>query len=250
MMQPALDQNEAELIALLAAAQRRGSSDVDVARYSGLDRETAFRVQAGVLAALGQAAGMLKTGVHADGVGVASPIYANNIGRIPGYRLAAGPVIGLEVEIGVVLGRDIAPDASADESMVAAAVDHYFLGVEICATRYTDRKLAGPTGGLADNQSSYGYAIGPNWALSGQPNGLEVRLSFNGTEIYAAPAKHGFGTVLASLAAYTRSQRTEFPLRAGTIITTGSLCGMVATGGGPGHVVASLDGKLVEFDIV
>lgn len=249
-MQPALDPNEAELIALLADAQRRQAHDVDVTRYAGLDRETAYRVQSGVMAALGQRAGMLKTAVHPDGVGVASPIYVSDVGRTPDFKIAGATIAGLELEIGVVLGKDIAADAGIDEAAVAAAVEHYFLGVEICATRYADRTLAGPAGGLADKQSSFGYAIGPNWTFAGEPNGLPLRLDFNGTQIYAAPARHGFGTVLASLAAYARSQRPEMPLRAGTIITTGSMCGMVATGGGSGQVVASLDGHTVAFDIV
>ena len=247
-MQPALDQTEAELIALLASAQRRGAHDVDPAPYGSLDRETAYRIQVGVLAELGASAGMLKTAVHADGVGVTAPIYAWTVGSSVGYRLPTANIVGLEVEVGLVLAHDIS--ASADEQHVADAVDHYFVGVEIVGSRFTDRKLAGANGGLADNMSALGYAIGPRRpTLSTRIDELEVALSFAGKAIYAAPAKHGFGTVLASLVAYARSQHPAYPLRSGTIVTTGSLCGLVPTSGA-GHVVARLGGETVEFDIV
>jgi 2-keto-4-pentenoate hydratase len=244
-----MQSDEAALIASLVEAQRRNESVVDASRYSGLDRETAYGVQFGVMAALGARAGMIKTGIHSDGVGVVSPIYAGNVGRSGSLKLAGATIAGLEVEIGVVLGKDIAGNADVDEAAVAAAVDHYFLGIEVCASRFSDRKAAGLNGTLADNMSSYGHVIGPNWAWTGEVNGQDVRITLDCKEVYAAPAKHGFGTVLASIAAYARHQRPELPLKAGVIITTGSLCGMVPVGG-TGHVVASLNGVPVEFDIV
>jgi 2-keto-4-pentenoate hydratase len=76
-----------------------------------------------------------------------------------------------------------------------------------------------------------------------------VTLEFAGRQIYSAPARHGFGTVLASLAAYAKTQLPRLPLKAGTMITTGSLCGLVLTEG-PGHAVARLGDDVVEFDLV
>ena len=248
-MQPAPQATDAELVAALADAQRRVAQSVDATRYSALDRAAGYHIHLGVLAALGQTAGMLKTGIHPDGVGVAAPIYASNVGRAPGFRLSAATVTGLEVEVGVVLARDI-PPGPADEQRVAAAVDHYFLGVEICGTRFTDRKAAGLNGGLADNMSSLGYAIGPRRPrLTTEIDGLGVTLEFGGQQIYAAPTKHGFGTVLASLVAYAANQLPAYPLRGGTIITTGSLCGLVPTSGA-GHVVARLGDEMLAFEIV
>ena len=78
---------------------------------------------------------------------------------------------------------------------------------------------------------------------------IDVTVEFNGQQIYAASAKHGFGTVLASLVAYAKAQRPEYPLKAGTIITTGSVCGLVPISG-TGHAVAVLGNHRVEFDIV
>ena len=78
---------------------------------------------------------------------------------------------------------------------------------------------------------------------------MDGSVAFGGGDIYRAPAKHGFGTVMASVEAYAKHQRPEMPLRAGTIITTGSMCGLVPTSG-PGHVVAGFGGQTVEFDLV
>lgn len=238
---------DAELIAGLAAAQRAGSNAVDSAPYAQLDRAGAYRVQVGVLRALGESVGMLKTAVQADGVGVAAPIYSSKVARAPA-RMSLPTAMGLEVEVGLVLKSDLPDGPSVDVDRVAASVDHYFLGVEICATRYPDRKAAGANGGLADNMSGLGYVIGPR-RVDGAIGGLEVRLDFGGKTLHAAPARHAFGDVLASLVAYACAQQPAYPLKAGTIITTGSMCGLVPATG-PGHVRASLGADALEFDLV
>ncbi len=236
---------EARLIERLVDSHRHGVHDVDANAYAGLDRAGAYRIQAGVAAALGQRVGMLKTAIQADGVGVAAPIYAGGVGNAPAFRLPRINVVGVEVEVGVVLKTDL--PGAATEAELRAAIDHYFLGVEICGTRYIDRKAGTPATGLADNMSSLGYAIGPPRA-DDSIAGLTIHIAFNGEEIYAAPAKHGFGTVLASVIAYSAHQQPGLPLRAGMIITTGSMCGLVPTDG-PGHVTATLGDESLEFDI-
>jgi 2-keto-4-pentenoate hydratase len=238
---------DSDLTDRLVAAQRVGSNTVDPTPYATLDRPTAYRIQTGVLAGLGERAGMLKTAIHADGVGVVAPIYASKVGSAP-CRLSATNVIGLEVEVGVMLARDIGALDTDDEASIASAVDHYFLGVEICGSRFPDRKAAGPIGGLADNMTGLGYVIGPK-RRDGQIEGLQVKLEFGGKVIHDAPPKHAFRTVLASLVAYAKSQHPAYPLVAGTIVTTGSMCGLVAASG-PGNVRASLGAESLEFDLV
>ena len=98
--------------------------------------------------------------------------------------------------------------------------------------------------------SGLGYVIGTEpRALKDSLDGLMVSLEFAGSEIYRAPAKHGFGTVLASVAAYAAAQQPHLPLKAGTLVTTGSLCGLVLTSG-TGHAIARLGDDIVEFDLV
>ena len=235
---------EAELIASLADAQRRGTHSVDGAAFANLDRPAAYRIQAGVMRAVGANVAMLKTGIQSDGVGVAAPIYGANVGH-SGFRLPVANLLGLEVEVGLVLAKDVGPGTD-----VAAAVDHYFTGIEIVGSRFVDRKTAGQNGALADNMSGLGYVIGTEpRALNDRIDGLSVTLEFAGRQIYSGPAQHGFGTVLASLEAYAKAQEHHLPLRAGAVVTTGSLCGLVLTSG-TGHAVARLGDDIVEFDLV
>jgi 2-keto-4-pentenoate hydratase len=235
---------EAELIALLADGQRNGTHDVDAASYAVLDRAGAYRVMKGVFGLIGATAGMLKTAIQSDGVGVAAPIYATRVGR-SGFGLPATNVVGLELEVGVVLGKDVGP-----ETDLASAIDQYFTGIEIVGSRFRDRSLAGPNGGLADSMFALGYVIGTEpRPLRDSLEGATVSLEFAGRPIYSAVPRHSFGSVLASLAAYARSQHSAFPLRAGAIVTTGSLCGLVPITG-TGHVVGRLGDDRVEFDIV
>ena len=238
--------SEDEMVGQLAAAQRRGVHDVDGALFAGLDREAAYRVQIGVTQALGTAPALLKTAVHPDGVGAVAPIYL--LGQSGDFRLAAANVVGLEVEVGVVLAHDV--PSGADEATVAAAIDHYFTGVEICGSRFADRAAAGLIGGLADNMSALAYCRARSPRTAGAViEGAEIEVSLAGIRLYQDVARHGFGTVLASLVAYAGSQRPDYPLTAGTIVTTGSMCGLVASTG-TGHVVARLGDETVEFDII
>jgi 2-keto-4-pentenoate hydratase len=189
---------------------------------------------------------MLKTAIHPDGVGVVAPIYV--LGHSGDFRLPQANAVGVEVEVGVVLARDV--PSGADEATVIAAIDHYFTGVEICGSRYVDRSLAGLLGGHADNMSALAYCLSrSSRRAGGDIAGTEIEVSFAGAQVYMGIAKHAFGTVLASVVAYARTQRPEYPLTAGSIITTGSMCGLVATSG-PGHVVARLADETIEFDIV
>ncbi len=240
--------SETELVGLLAEAQRSGARTIDAATLTSLDTAAAYRIQAAVRAQLGEPIGMLKTALQPQ-AGVAAPIYASRVVRAPNARLPAKTVIGLEVEVGLVLARDIPTSPDVDEATVAAAIDHYFTGIEVVATRYASREAASPTVGLADNMSAFGYVIGGRRTRGTEIDGATVVLEFGGHEICRQPAEHGFGTVLASLVAYAREQNPELALKAGTIVTTGSLCGLVPCSGA-GHAVARLDDDVVEVDLV
>ena len=242
---------EADLIQQLVEAQRAGRQDVDAVPYSTLDTAAALRIQLATMAGLGEHAGLLKTLVAPDGLGVCAPIYASRFGQSGAFQLPSATVTGLEVEVGLVLGSDITSEAAdRDEIDIIEAIDHYFVGVEICGTRYVDRAAAGFIGGLADNASAFGYVIDPSHRDAGADiESYDVYLEFAGTPIYTGAAKHSFGTVLRSFIAYAKNQRPEFQLKAGTIVTTGSLCGLVPTSG-PGHVVARVGSHTVEFDLI
>ncbi len=241
---------EADLIQQLVAAHRASQSTVDATLFSDIDRAAAYRIQAGVLAALGETAGLIKTAVQPDGTGIAAPIFASRFGRSGGFQLSRATVTGLEVEVGLVLGADLSAEtANADDAAIIEAIDHYFVGIEVCGTRYRDRLAASVQGGLADNMSSYGYVIDPAARESGADiDAFDVQLSLDGVQLHSGSAKHSFGTVLNSFIAYAKNQVPAYPLKAGTIVTTGSLCGLVPVPG-PGHVKATLGSHTVELTL-
>ncbi len=231
----------------LADAHKAGRHDVDPTTYAALVRAEAFDIQQRVMSALGHTPGLIKTAIAPDGTGIVAPIYARYFGTSGSFQLPSANVVGLELEVGLVLNADV---DGADEAATLAAIDHYFVGIEICGTRYTDRAAAGATGGLADNMSALGYVRDPLPRQAGTTiDGMTVTLEFAGKPIHSAVAKHSFGIVLASYLAYARSQQPFLPLRAGTVITTGSLCGLVPITG-TGHVVGRLGDHTVTLDMV
>jgi 2-keto-4-pentenoate hydratase len=234
----------------LSLAHRNGLHDVDPAPYAAITRDDAFAIQRAVQSELGASTGLIKTAIAPDGLGAAAPIYAAGFGH-NGFQLPSTNVIGLELEIGFVLASDLTVEtAIADEIAAVDAIDHYFVGVEICGTRYTDRPAAGYNGGLADNMAALGYVMDPTpRVLGAEIENFDAELHFAGQRIHFAPTKHSFGTVLASYIAYARNQQPHLPLKAGTIITTGSLCGLVPISG-TGAVLGKLGNHTVTFDIV
>ena len=241
-----------DLAQRLADAHKAGRHDVDPTPYSGIDRDTVFDVQRRVMALLGETPGLYKTGVAPDnGLGVVAPIYKSRFGQSGNFKLPQANVIGLELEVGLVLDRDLdQATALRDELEIIEAIDHYFVGIEICGTRFSDRAAAGYNGGLSDGMSHLAYVMNPTHREMGaEINNFDVELEFAGNKIHSAPAKHSFGTVLASFIAYAKNQQPHCPLKAGTVVTTGSLCGLVPISG-TGHVVGRLGSHTVEFDIV
>lgn len=242
--------SEHDLAQQLVNAQRSGRHDVDPVPFAALDQAAAYRIQTKAMELLGETPGVLKTAVTQAGAAVA-PIFRSRVGESGKLRLPAANVTGLEVEVAVVLARDIdSATALRDEAAIVSAIDHCVVGIEICGTRFTDRTTAGGFGGLADSMSALGYCIDPMHREAGAAiDGLDVILEFNGRQIYAAPAKHGFGSVLASFLAYAKAQHPAYPLKAGTIVTTGSMCGLVPISG-TGRAVARFGSHVVEVDIV
>ncbi len=235
----------------LAEAHKAGRHDVDARPYSELDRQSAYDVQLRVMQLLGQTPGLYKTAIAPDGVGAVAPIMASGFGQSGSFKLSSPNITGLELEVGLVLERDIDVEtARRDEIEIIEAIDYYFVGIEVCGTRYADRSLAGYNGGLADGMSSLGYAMNPTHRdLGAEIDDFGVQLQLSGVNLHSAPAKHSFGTVLNSFIAYAKNQQPAYPLKAGTIVTTGSLCGLVPISG-TGHVVGQLGSYTVEFDIV
>lgn len=238
---------ETDLVQQLVAAQRASSRSVDQDAFAAVDRAAAYRIQAATMEALGTSPAMFKVAVAADGTGTIAPIFAGRVGDSGKLKLSSASVTGLEVEVGVVLARDLPP--GSERAAVEAAIGRYYMGIEICGTRYVDRKKATYDGTLADSLSAFGYVIDPaSWERGADLTGVEVELAFDGATLFSGPAKNPFGGVLDSLIAYARLAPQPYPLTAGTIVTTGTLCGLVAVPGA-GKAVARMGGHTVEVEL-
>ncbi|KAL2213286.1 hypothetical protein CC79DRAFT_14016 [Sarocladium strictum] len=248
--------SESELVKLFADAQRAGEKAtlIDPDKFTHLDLSDAYSIVLAQKEALGETFGMYKTAILKDGTGVAAPIYKSRIGNSPDYKFPSGYNIkGVEFEIGIELARDIGPDDNLSEEDFDKAVSHYFLGIEVVATRLAPTKTGEkppPALQLADNLSALGYVIGSKRSRKADISGnLTVTLEVDGKEFHRQIAAHPFGTELATAVSYAKSQQPGLPLKAGTLVTLGALSGCVdLPEGAKGVVVGRLgDEEPVQF---
>jgi 2-keto-4-pentenoate hydratase len=124
-----------------------------------------------------------------------------------------------------------------------ACCDKAFLGIEIVESR-----LANWSGNVAiplwltDAMGHGGYFVGPDLDMKvlDDLTGLGCFISLNGVTIYDQPAVHGNGDPMTPFLAWAnRKEEGLGPLRAGQLVTTGSLCGGVLSPG-KGEVVTKL----------
>lgn len=250
---------ESELVQLLANAQRLGSKPlVDLEAIDDFDHETAYRIALAQQEILGEEPALYKTVLRDDGLpAIASPIWKSRVGYseddyvFPGYF----DVIGVELELGVKLARDILPSEDLDDDSIREAIEYYFVGIEIVGTRLKidddSKKTPTPAQLLADHNKGLGYVIGSKWTRATDIVGLPVTFEINGKEIHRKLAAPGGSTILESLVAYAKVQQPHLPLRAGTFITPGALSGLVRIPEGTkGHIVGRLgDEEPVRFSI-
>lgn len=97
---------------------------------------------------------------------------------------------------------------------------------------------------LADNLGNRAYVLGDELALSclDRVEGLDCRVTLDEALLCQAPAFHPAGDPLAPLLAYANDQNDHLGgLRAGQIVTTGSLCGVLPVRT-KGDLIARIEG--------
>jgi 2-keto-4-pentenoate hydratase len=205
----------------LAAAHRSGTLLALDAELDALPIEDGPAVQMAVMQRLGETAPASKVAINPEGHPVMAPMFGSRVVK-SGATLPRGDAIGIEVEIALRLGADITPGMD-----VRTAIDAYFVGIELIGTRLQNRREAGLGALLGDNLINSAYVVGAEW-----PHGSNIEfpvvITIDGQTAYDAPAVNPFGTVFAALEAYAREPFDRHgALKAGHLITTGTLCGMV-----------------------
>jgi 2-keto-4-pentenoate hydratase len=210
------------------------------------DIAEAAEVQAATAKRLGERVCGWKIGYTPDGVPVAGPIFDRFLKPSGAhFPMREAAVWGVEPEIAVRLGADlprrIVQAYTRDD--ILSAIDAVLVGIEIVGSRIIDHKTAPFLFYLADNIGHAGYAVGAekrNWHDLDLAN-LRVTLTINGEIVHDAVGGHPTVDPIKPLIDYANAQSDRLGgLRAGQIITTGSLCGLVPVGG-PGEVSAAID---------
>lgn len=159
----------------------------------------------------------------------------------------------LEVEIAVKLGRDLPVLSSGtySRSGLAEAVSEVYLGAELVWSAVAEGGTISFPLFLADRLGNTGYVLGPLLPISTLDScgGMPLHVSLDGHSLYDAGALHPTGDVLTWLLGYANDgSRPQASLMAGSVITTGSLCGAFEIAE-PGKIVIKL-GSEAGFDFL
>jgi 2-keto-4-pentenoate hydratase len=231
----------------LVSAYTLNRPGVDAAPHHPADLTEAAEIQAAVAQRLDARVAAWKVGYTPDGTPVAAPIFDRFLKPSGAhFPMRERSLWGVEPEIAFRLGADlprrfVQPYTRED---ILSAVDAVLVGIEIVASRVIDHKAAPFLLFLADNIGHAGYAFGAekrNWVDLDLAR-LRATLTINGEVVHDAVGGHPTTDPLKPLLDYANAQHDRLGgPRAGQIITTGSLCGLVPVEE-PGEVAASVEG--------
>lgn len=212
------------------------------------DMASAMRVQAWVSRQLGEKIIGWKVGFSPENVAFAAPLSDSAVLKAPACWLQKpGPDFRIEIEIGIRLAKDlpVRPDRPYSREELADAIDTVFCGIEMLASRYSDPSELTFLQGLADNSHNGGYILGEEkktMTIPGPLDRMTCRATLDGMELFNAAPKHPQNDILLPVIAYASAQNDGLGgLKAGQIITTGSLSGVISSPKG-GKFIASLTG--------
>ncbi len=174
--------------------------------------------------------GVFANGVHASGVSLSTKDFVR---------------VGVECEIAVQLGRDLAPtEEPFTAEWVAESIEAYLPAIEIVDDRYVDWQTLGAPTLVADDFFGAGCVLGNPVARVAAPDLLHVagRAIINGEEVGRGSGADVLGHPHNALAWLANHLATEGKgLRAGQIVLTGSLVKTVWLNAGD-EVVMELEG--------
>ncbi|MFS8125346.1 2-keto-4-pentenoate hydratase [Rhizobium sp. BR 250] len=179
-----------------------------------------------------------KLAIRPDGEAVGAPMFdccqvnETNIASFP-----LGGTEGIEVEICFTLSADIpaATEGPLTRTDLMRYIDKVHLGVELLRYRLAEKNQVPFPLFLADRLANHGFAIGPQvdkgivevFAGNGKPL-PQLIVTEGSVELFNATVKHPNVDPLAPLLAFANAAlNTGDMLKAGNVVTTGSLCGAI-----------------------
>ncbi|MDA5628814.1 MULTISPECIES: 2-keto-4-pentenoate hydratase [Agrobacterium] len=179
-----------------------------------------------------------KLAIRPDGEAVGAPMFdCVRVDEANAASFPHGGTEGIEVEICFTLSADIpaaaaGPLARAD---LMAFIDKVHLGAELLRYRLAEKNQVPFPLFLADRLANHGFVIGPEvdkgivdvFAGNGE-NLPQLTVTDGSVSLFDATAKHPNGDPLAPLVAFANSAFNRGNmLKAGNVVTTGSLCGAI-----------------------
>jgi 2-keto-4-pentenoate hydratase len=221
---------ETEAIAAeLVRARASGKGVSNTALPVPVNARSAMQIQALVQQQSARPVGGWKVAIGPEKGPIAAPlldVYPTSA------EISLFPNCTIEVELAVRLGRDLPRRVTGayDRSDILNAIESLVLGIEVIGGRFDDAANVPFLSFLADNLGNRAYVIGDRLPFStvDQVDGLACDVTLGGMPLYHAPASHPAGDPLLPLLAYANEQSDYLGgLRAGQIVTTGSLCGVL-----------------------
>lgn len=197
------------------------------------DLDTAHEIQNQVAKTLAGSIAGWKVAISPDGVAIGAPLLASLVGAQACDRLiVARDSVGVEVEIGCILKSDLPPRPGKPYTReeIIAAIGRVFAGIELIAARLVqDPKPALPAA-VADLMANGAYIAGSgtdDWKAL-PLDALQCVVEVDGTIVHDKPGGNPWSDPLAPFVAYASGPSGRLGgLRAGQIVTTGSLCGVI-----------------------
>lgn len=180
------------------------------------------------------------------------PVFAEHISDSPaaaGAKTAHQDAV--ECEFAFVMARDLGDATSISRADMITAVDHALIAIEIVGCRFEGGFAeAGPNLCISDFSFNVGFVRGPkieNWPdvdLSQAPAAMHL----NGEKVAEGSGADVMGDPVDALRwAAEEAARIGMPLKAGDVITTGTMTGAVKVAPGD-HVVGDF-GELGKVEI-
>lgn len=179
-----------------------------------------------------------KLAIRPDGEAIGAPMF--DCVRVDETNLASFPedgTEGVEVEICFTLSADI-PAAAAGpltRDDLIGYIDKIHLGAELLRYRLVEKNQVPFPLFLADRLANHGFVIGPEvdkdivdvFAGNGE-NLPQLTVTEGSAQLFDATVKHPNGDPLAPLVAFANAAFNKGDmLKAGNVVTTGSLCGAI-----------------------
>jgi 2-keto-4-pentenoate hydratase len=216
------------------------------------DLYQAMQAQDLLAAADGISSNAWKVTVSPQGQAVTAPLhpYAEAVSgaAIPWY-----PGLKFETEIAVRLGSDLPVRAGIPYSRteVVEAISAVYLGAELLVSAVKESGNVSFLLFVADRLGNSGYVLGPKLEKSvvDTVGGTPLKVTHAARTIYDGPAQHPKGDVLTWLVDYANDGlRPETSLKAGALITTGTLSGAIELTE-PGEIDIELGNSRLSFSV-